>query len=109
MTYPNSRGEHKTSQAKVRRHPGMGGIMKWPARKDVVCSERPSHSEREWGHWFAWYPVTVVTSKYSTHWVWLAFVERKWSTSRYGTGKRCRRYRLPHNSKLDVRQRLHNL
>jgi hypothetical protein len=79
--------------------------MKWFAQKDVVYSTSPSHSEGEWGCWFAWYPVTVVTSKYSAHWVWLAFVERKWSASRYGTGTRRRRYRLPHTSKPDVRQR----
>ena len=84
-----------------------GVIMRWPAEKDVVYSRSPSHSEEEWGRWFAWYPVTVVTSKYSAHWVWLAFVERKWSTSRYGSGRRRRRYRL--NSKRDVRQRIHNL
>jgi hypothetical protein len=78
----------------------------WPARKDVVCS---THSEGEWGRWFAWYPVTLAADKYSTHWVWLQFVERKWATSRYGTGTKRRRYRLPHNSKPDVRQRLHNL
>ena len=82
--------------------------MKWLAQKDVCVSSR-SHSEAEWGRWFAWYPVTVVTSKYSAHWVWLAFVERKWSAGVYGTGTRRRRYRLPHNSKPDVRQRLHNL
>src|SRR5436305_13375197 len=84
-------------------------IMKWPVRKDIVCWRSPYHSEGEWGRWFAWYPITVVTSKYSAHWVWLAFVEWKWSTSRYSTGRRRRRYRLPHNSKPDVRQRLHNL
>jgi hypothetical protein len=83
--------------------------MKWLAQKDVVYSISPSHSEGEWGRWFAWYPVTVVTSKYTAHWVWLAFVERKWSASRYGTRTRRRRYRLPHTSKPDVRQRLHNL
>ena len=86
-----------------------GVIMKWPAQKDVVYSRSPFHSEGEWGCCFAWYPVTVVTSKYSSHWVWLQFVERKWSTSRYGTGMRRRRYRPPDNSKRDVRQRLHNL
>ena len=75
--------------------------MKWLAQKDVRVGSW-SHSEGEWGRWFAWYPVTVVTSKYSAH-VWLAFVERKWSASVYGTGTRRRRYRLPHNSKPDVR------
>jgi hypothetical protein len=75
-----------------------------------VISWRSPYSEGEWDRWFAWYPVTVVTSKYSAHWVWLAFVERKWGASRYGgTGTRRRRYRLPHTSKPDVRQRLQNL
>jgi hypothetical protein len=40
---------------------------------------------------------------------WLQFVERKWSTSIYGTERKKRRYRLPKSSKPDVRQRLHNL
>jgi hypothetical protein len=68
----------------------------------------PAHSEGQWGRWFAWDPVTVVTSKYSAHWVWLAFVQRKWSTGRYGSGKRRRRYRLP-DKKRRVHQRLHTL
>jgi hypothetical protein len=83
-----------------------GVIMKWRARKEVRSFASAPHSEGEWDRWFAWYPITVVTSKYSAHWVWLAFVERKWSGSRYATGTRRRRYRLPHNSKPDVRQRL---
>jgi hypothetical protein len=91
-----------------RRHPEMGGvIMKWLARRDAVYSTNPSHSEGEWRRWFAWHPVTIATSRRLTRWVWLEFVERKWSTSRYGNGTR-RRYRLSHNSK-DVRRRLHNL
>jgi predicted metal-binding membrane protein len=36
----------------------------------------------------------MATSKFSAHWVWLQFVERKWSTSVYGTGRKKRRYRL---------------
>jgi hypothetical protein len=83
--------------------------MKWRTRKEVRSSESAPHLEGEWDRWFAWYPVTVVTSKYSAHWVWLGFVERKWSAGRYGSGRRRRRYRLPHNSKPDVRQRLHHL
>jgi hypothetical protein len=83
--------------------------MKWLAQKDVTSFRSSPHSEGEWDRWFAWYPVTVVTTKYSAHWVWLAFVERKWSYSRHGTGTRRRRYRLPHNSIPDVRQRLRNL
>jgi hypothetical protein len=83
--------------------------MKLRTRRDVVISGSSPYSEGEWDRWFAWYPVPVVTSKYSAHRVWLAFVERKWSTSRYGNGTRRRRYRLPHNSKPDVRQRLDNL
>jgi hypothetical protein len=51
----------------------------------------------------------MATSKFSAHWVWLQFVERKWSTSVYGTATKNRRYRLPKNSKPDVRQRLQNL
>jgi len=45
------------------------------------------------------------TSEVLAHWVWLEFVERKWSTGVYGSGKK-RRYRLP---KPEVRQRLRNL
>jgi hypothetical protein len=68
----------------------------WPGRKDVVCSRSPSYSEGAWSRWFAWYPVTIATSPYSAGWVWLEFVERKWSTSRYGSGSKRRRYRLAH-------------
>jgi hypothetical protein len=80
--------------------------MKWLAPKDVSSCERSPHSEGEWDRWFAWYPVTMATGKDSVHWVWLEFAERKWSTSRYGTGRKKRRYRLP---KPEVRQRLRNL
>jgi hypothetical protein len=79
--------------------------MKWLARRDVG-SAKPSHSEGEWDRWFAWYPVTMATSKFSAHWMWLYFVERKWSTSIYGSGRKKRRYRLP---KKEVHQRLRNL
>src|SRR5262249_34226472 len=82
--------------------------MEWLARKDVACSRSPSHSEGEWGRWFAWYPVTVATGRHSARWVWLGFVERKWRTSRYGSGRGGRRYRLA-GKKRDVQQRLHNL
>jgi hypothetical protein len=83
--------------------------MKWFAQKDVTIFRSSSHSEGEWDRWFAWYPVLMATSKFSAHWVWLQFVERKWSTSVYGTGRKKRRYRLPKSSKPDVRQRLQNL
>jgi hypothetical protein len=79
--------------------------MKWLARRDV-SSPRPSHSEGEWDRWFAWYPVIMATSKFSAHWAWLEFVERKWSKSIYGSGRKKRRYRLP---KKEVHQRLRNL
>ena len=79
--------------------------MKWLARRDVG-SARSSHSEGEWDRWFAWYPVVIATSKFSAQWAWLEFVERKWSASIYGTGRKKRRYRLP---KKEVRQRLRNL
>jgi hypothetical protein len=79
--------------------------MKWLARRDVG-SARSSHSEGEWDRWFAWYPVVIATSKFSAQWVWLEFVERKWSAGIYGTGRKKRRYRLP---KKEVRQRLRNL
>src|SRR6516225_3825346 len=84
--------------------------MKLRRRNDVVIgsSGRSPHSDGEWGRWFAWYPVTIATSWHSARWVWLEFVERKWSSSRYGNGTRRRRYRLSRNSKPDVRQRLHN-
>src|SRR5437763_13606437 len=84
--------------------------MKLRARKDVVisASESSPHSDGEWGRWFAWYPVTIATSRHSARWVWLEFLERKWSTSRYGTGARRHRYRLPDKNRK-VRQRLHNL
>jgi hypothetical protein len=82
--------------------------MKLRSRKEIRRSAS-HHSEGEWDRWFAWYPISVVTSKYSAHWVWLQFVERKWSTSVYGTGRKKRRYRLPKSSKPDVRQRLQNL
>jgi hypothetical protein len=81
--------------------------MKLHARKEVRSGRSPS--EGEWDRWFAWYPVTIATSKSSAHWVWLQFVERKWTTSVYGTGRKKRRYRLPKNPKPDVRQRLQNL
>jgi len=68
-----------------RRH--FGVIMKWRARSEVG-SARPSHSEGEWDRWFAWYPVTIATSRFSAHWVWLDFVERKWSTCIYGSGRK---------------------
>ncbi len=83
--------------------------MKWPARRDVVRARRSAsspHSEEEWDRWFAWYPVIVATGKDSAYWVWLEFVERKWRASRYGSGSKWRRYRLP---KPGVRQRLRNL
>jgi hypothetical protein len=79
--------------------------MKWLARRDVG-SARSSHSEGEWDRWFAWYPVVIATSKFSAQWVWLEFVERKWSAGIYGTGRKKRRYRLP---KKEARQRLRNL
>jgi hypothetical protein len=72
--------------------------MKWHAQRDVVCSRSPSHSEGQWGRWFAWYPVTIATSKDSARWVWLEFVERKWTASRYGRTRR-RSYRLSHSPK----------
>jgi hypothetical protein len=80
--------------------------MKWFAQKDVTIFRSSSHSEGEWDRWFAWYPVLMATSKFSAHWVWLQFVERKWSTSVYGTGRKKRRYRLQNlkdlTQKLDV-------
>jgi len=79
--------------------------MKWGSRIQVG-SARPSHSEGEWDRWFAWYPVTIAKSGFSAHWVWLEFVERKWSTSIYGSGRKKRRYRLP---KKDVHQRWRNV
>jgi hypothetical protein len=39
--------------------------------------------------------VCLATGRDSVHWVWREFVERKWNTSRYGTGRKKRRYRLP--------------
>jgi hypothetical protein len=83
--------------------------MKLRARRDVVNSRRSPHSEGEWDRWFAWYPVVIATGRNSAHRVWLEFVERKWSSSIYGTGTRRRRYRLQGNVKPDVRQRLQNL
>jgi predicted metal-binding membrane protein len=83
--------------------------MKWPARKNVRLSEMSPYSEGEWHRWFAWYPVSMATARDSTHWVWLEFVERKWRTSKYGSGRKRLRYRLPVNSEPDVQQRLHNL
>src|SRR5262245_62392603 len=90
--------------------------MKWSARKKVRLSEKnvrlsemsPS-SEGEWHRWFAWYPVSMATARDSVHWVWLEFVERKWRTSKHGSGRKRLRYRLPVNSEPDVQQRLHNL
>jgi hypothetical protein len=80
--------------------------MKWFAQKDVTIFRSSSHSEGEWDRWFAWYPVLMATSKFSAHWVWLQFVERKWSTSVYGTGRKKRRCRLQNlkdlTQKLDV-------
>ena len=84
--------------------------MKLRKRKDIVVTYVSSpHSDKEWGRWFAWYPVTIATSRHSARWVWLEFVERKWTSSRYGNGTRRRRYRVSRNSKPDARQRLHNL
>jgi predicted metal-binding membrane protein len=91
--------------------------MKWPARKNVRHSEKnvrrsamSPDSEGEWHCWFAWYPVAMATARDSTHWVWLEFVERKWRTSKHGSGRKRLRYRLlPVNSKPYVQQRLHNL
>jgi hypothetical protein len=83
--------------------------MKWPARKNVRLSEMSPYSEGEWHRWFAWYPVSMATARDSAHWVWLEFVERKWRTSKYGSGRKRLRYRLPVNSEPDVQQRLHNL
>jgi hypothetical protein len=83
--------------------------MKLRAGKEIRSFTSSSHSEGEWDGWFAWYPVLLATSKFSAHWVWLQFVERRWSISVYGTGRKKRRYRLPKNSKPDVRQRLQNL
>jgi hypothetical protein len=83
----------------------FGVIMKRRTRREVG-SARFSHSEGEWDRWFAWYPVTIATSRFSAHWVWLEFVERKWSTCIYGSGRKKRRYRLP---KKEVHQRLRNL
>ena len=81
-------------------------VMKWLARRDVGSSGSSSrHSRGEWDRWFAWYPVLMATSAISVHWVWFEFVERKWSTSVYGTRTKKRRYRLP---KPEVRQRLRN-
>src|SRR5207248_6884870 len=81
-----------------------GVIMKLRARKGVISSRSSSaHSDGEWGRWFAWYPVVMATRSNSTHWVWLELVERKWSTSVYGTGTKRRRYRLPRKSKPDLR------
>jgi hypothetical protein len=107
MTYLTLAGKHDTSPAKVRRHPGMGGvIMKWLARRDVGSARSSSpHSRGEWDRWFAWYPIVMATSEVLAHWVWLEFVERKWSTGVYGSGKK-RRYRPP---KPEVRQQLRNL
>jgi beta-lactamase superfamily II metal-dependent hydrolase len=48
----------------------------------------------------------MATSKFSAHWAWLEFVERKWIKSIYGSGRKNRRYRLP---KKEVHQRLRNL
>jgi hypothetical protein len=61
--------------------------MKWLARRDVG-SARSSHAEGEWDRWFVWYPVVIATSKISAQWVWLEFVERKWSAGIYGTGRK---------------------
>jgi hypothetical protein len=55
--------------------------MKWLAQKDVTSFRSSPHSEGEWDRWFAWYPVRMATSKFSAHWVWLQFVERKWSNN----------------------------
>ena len=67
--------------------------MKWLAPKDVSSSESSPLSEGEWVRWFAWYPIIMATRRDSVHWVWLEFVERKWSISRYGSGRKKRRYR----------------
>jgi hypothetical protein len=83
--------------------------MKWPARKDVRLSHKSPYTEGEWDRWFAWYPVTMATGRDSAQWVWLEFVEWKWRTSRYGHETKQRRYRLPHNSRSKLQQRLHNL
>lgn len=84
-----------------------GVTMKWLARSDVGSIRSSSHfSGGEWERWFAWYPVRMATSKFSIHWVALQFVERKWSTGIYGTGRKQRRYRLP---KKEVNQRLRHL
>jgi hypothetical protein len=89
--------------------------MKWPARKNVRVSEKNvrlsemSHSEGEGHRWFAWYPVSMATARDLAHGVWLEFVERKWRTSKHGSGRKRLRYRLPVNSEPDVQQRLHNL
>lgn len=77
--------------------------MKLSARKEVRITSSQSEG---WDRWFAWYPVTIATSRFSAHWVWLDFVERKWSTCIYGSGRKKRRYRLP---KKEVHPRLRNL
>src|SRR5262249_14489071 len=72
-------------------------IMKLRARTDVVINSRGSspHSDGEWGRWFAWYPVFIATGRNSVHWVWLEFVERKWSTSSVRKRRRVGRERHP--------------
>ena len=82
--------------------------MKWTARRKVRLTEKSAQSEGKWDRWFAWYPVAMATAEDSPKWVWLEFVERKWSTSRYGVRSKFR-YRLPDNSKPNVQQRLRNL
>jgi hypothetical protein len=84
--------------------------MKWCARKQVRLLESSPHSqEGEWERWFAWYPTVAVTGRDSAHWVWLEFIEWKWRTSRRGSGRKQRRYRLRDNLEPDIQQRLHNL
>ena len=81
--------------------------MKLTTRRTVRLVEKPQ-SEGNWDRWFAWYPVKVARRD-SVDWIWLEFVERKWSTRIYGSERKQRRYRMPVDSKPNVQQRLHNL
>ena len=83
--------------------------MKWTARsivRVVETSPQPGQPECKWNRWFAWYPVTIATGEDFAQWVWLEFVERRWSASRYGN-RNVRRYRLA--LKWRVKRRLRNI
>jgi hypothetical protein len=41
-----------------------------------------------WRRWFAWRPIIVTIEGEFDQWVWLEYVERRWSRGRYGVERR---------------------